>query len=1621
MASMIEERLNECRQSYKLNVGYAGMQQLPQGFVELVRKSNPHITELELSSNNLTDLPDDISQLQQIRVLRLKYNQFKRVPSTITRLPQLMVLELSGNQVIRLDSNIAKLTSLKELDLSGNLLVELPNALATLPKLEVLRLENNRLESLPDTIGELPSLTKLDVSTNCLRQLPASMGRLKRIQRIDAANNMLVRVPPAMGHLKTIKELNLRYNNLDDKYKAKAEEGLSRLLAFLREEEERERLEEVERLRPIGTAVGPYMEYRCKAEPSQLLKTEFGDFTVDNRCWARTGFSLTQARSGVKEARCRQRNHRVQVNNMVYVFGGQLVKDGSVSNELFWMTSERMEWHAQPTRGDRPAGRHGHVAVYDPDHHQLVVFGGRGTDKKRLGDVAVLDLDSFTWRRPAISGTAPSPRELVSAVYHAGHMLVFAGHATGGRTNDLLMLELSAWSWSQPSTSGTAPSPRSGAALALGNGHYLVIHGGRNNFVLDDMHVLDLLTRTWIEVLPSGVLPPPRHGHNLHVHNEVLYLFGGCNELGAATVTLFKALLPRQALDKANAQHAAATVAPSGSTDGIGPTAAAPGADGALHIEWLELDAELPYNKNRAGIMHQGQLRCYQLGSATLGRSINDNDAEKGMVYWDVFKAAKLDAFKLKPVAASAEGEAAGATSLRAVGGSTKSSRVQHTTHSAGKLPPTFTSNNLKEQKMLAYIADFQRIFQELYPYRRPMPLTPLNECGVPKFICTTLRPSLPPFPQLYTLDGCAKFVSEFLTYEPLEDPLHPPSHLPSPMSVLQWQAGDAFDAAVVLSSLLLGAGFNAFVVMGYAELAATLNDQSRTECPYLNSSNSSCCGSAGQAGKQQQFTGNGTITALIAVRETPEPGSEASRLVDEAAGTELASLADSKQGARKPANNRVHAWVLVLPGRRDVTEAVFVEPATGQQIRPSSPCCPYTGVELVWNSSNAWICMQAPQPHSDARAVPGSISWDLFNTCLWEAVLEERQTRPQRAEPPPDMSRLNAAAGPAAMMASRPGLGSTMNASMMMTSMLGGRPRTPSTINMPRTPMVTSGASTLGNGAPGTPGAGSAGGIAASISRGSARVPLLGTAAAGASGFSTTGAVPQTPAGPERGTTAGAADSSVSATGLPGGPPGTPSRQGPPSEYARSECARSEVNEGSSVVMGEDPAGPEHDLLPDLPPSWVPKLSIPADMLDMRCPRGCRTTVYSRCTHEIFAGYGECARWDGLVERLTRYVDDARHVVLEVRETFARRKDKLRERRSYPQQDAVQEFFAPGSLFAVKDLHVVRGERRTINFYSVARLDGLVRREEVLGVKLTESFEGRDDRLQCRSATFSSAGAGALAAAVSERFGRNAEKPADQDIAKRVFYFSEGKTALNYHHGEGRLSCGCLVFHKDGQAQAVQVDPLAPKPLVRELLETYRSLQLAEKEVLQAVRDSEWEGREICRTRSNQEQTIVLEAPYHDICRIQADDSDEEPADSESVAYDYLLPFLPPGTTSTNNPQGSSDIGKMTREQALATRERCLRALKDRLIERANIIQARLDEEQSALSRRQASYARDRDALTPAEEEEYEHAVDDASFKISILQRRLARHEESALQKYYELDKKLRTDPRLLMLLVPV
>ena len=107
-----------------------------------------------------------------------------------------------------------------------------------------------------------------------------------------------------------------------------------------------------------------------------------------------------------------------------------------------------------------------------------------------------------------------------------------------------------------------------------------------------------------------------------------------------------------------------------------------------------------------------------------------------------------------------------------------------------------------------------------------------------------------------------------------------------------------------------------------------------------------------------------------------------------------------------------------------------------------------------------------------------------------------------------------------------------------------------------------------------------------------------------------------------------------------------------------------------------------------------------------------------------------------------------------------------------------------------------------------------------------------------------------------------------------------------------------------------------------------------------------------------------------------------------------------------------------MTVSEAAEAKDGCLNALKERLIDRANIIKGRLDREDAALVKRRNAFERDRDVMTPAEEEEFNHACEESTFKINILNQRLERHEEISKRRFLELDAKLRADPRLAALL---
>eukprot|EP01137_Pigoraptor_chileana_P033672 Opistho-2@24921 len=780
-------------------------------------------------------------------------------------------------------------------------------------------------------------------------------------------------------------------------------------------------------------------------------------------------------------------------------------------------------------------------------------------------------------------------------------------------------------------------------------------------------------------------------------------------------------------------------------------------------------------------------------------------------------------------------------------------------------IPESYKSNSYKEELALAFVENFRRQFVQLYPDRKPLLLCPPNENGIEKFVCTTLRPTLLPYKELYDYDGCASFVADYLVYEPLANPTELPDKIVSPTSTLERHVGNCFDFSLVLCSLLLGAGYDAYCVCGYAAREITLMDQSRVICPLLVTSAPPPVEHVKEADcsyqvKPPRELKSRFIQKYDAKQKLLAEAAEKKRKEDE----EAAKAERNKPKADVLHGLRVHSWVLVLAGKREVPEAFFIEPSTGK-IYPTNHN-QYLGIECVWTSSNYWVNMQ------DCSEGVGNMAYELGDTSRWEYIFPEN-TKPLT--------------------------------------------------NVPK--------------------------------------------------------------------------------------------------------ATEDDDAPTSPPLSPEPEDDENDAILDLPPSWVSRILVNANEYQSRCPGGKKTLLYKGAKLEKFAEY---VREDGLVARLTIYKEDSNNEVGEIRETYANRKDRLIERSRIVPKGLITETFAPGRVHCLRQhIYYEHGKgdgSMTMHFYSNARLDGLVTRHDT-GRKLTETFVNTDDNLTYRSATFdlptliSGAGPAKHRAGpanpvnedrpvrkMTEKFALRSEAPAGDQVHKRTFFVGEDNIRLTFHLEADRIIASTRDYVKPqgekatGLEDITQFHALKPsKPPKRiQLWEELQDLLHAETACMSLIRESEKQVRDILALRKKEEASVQLTVSFYDTARnksirshraeIETKKTEE---DSTAADLDYLAPFL----ARLDRPN------KLTTEDAQRVREECLKDLKQRLIDKANLIQSRFEEETAELQRRQAWYAQNQNTIDKDEEEEYVAFCNDAMFRVHILEQRLATHKESAPQKIHQ------------------
>ncbi|XP_055529114.1 coiled-coil domain-containing protein lobo [Wyeomyia smithii] len=228
------------------------------------------------------------------------------------------------------------------------------------------------------------------------------------------------------------------------------------------------------------------------------------------------------------------------------------------------------------------------------------------------------------------------------------------------------------------------------------------------------------------------------------------------------------------------------------------------------------------------------------------------------------------------------------------------------------------------------------------------------------------------------------------------------PTRLLSPDTVLKRRKANSFELATLLCSYLIGNGFAACVVSGYATREIVNNDQRRVSCPYVP------CPAQDSVEKEV------TEPSKYHLRDPPDLRSrylldleqeklnkieEEQRKLDEARQKAIEELERPAEDVK--AGHRVHAWVVVIlnapwcykPGYREMIvdpvsgervlrppSAFFIEPASGFRYEVDAPC--YLGVESVWNQHNYYVNKQ--QPITDIK----NMRWDFKNTSDWEHFL---------------------------------------------------------------------------------------------------------------------------------------------------------------------------------------------------------------------------------------------------------------------------------------------------------------------------------------------------------------------------------------------------------------------------------------------------------------------------------------------------------------------------------------------------------------------------------------------------------------------------------------------------------
>ncbi|XP_049877850.1 dynein regulatory complex subunit 7 [Pectinophora gossypiella] len=456
-----------------------------------------------------------------------------------------------------------------------------------------------------------------------------------------------------------------------------------------------------------------------------------------------------------------------------------------------------------------------------------------------------------------------------------------------------------------------------------------------------------------------------------------------------------------------------------------------------------------------------------------------------------------------------------------------------------------------------------------------------------------------------------------------------------------------------------------------------------------------------------------------------------------------------------------------------------------------------------------------------------------------------------------------------------------------------------------------------------------------------------------------------------------------------------------------------------------------------DMPESWVEKLDISAADYMQRYP-GCHKVIhYKKVLLEKFSRYSQAS---GIVKRIKIFQDYALTIPLITYEYFKNREDKMHIVKIDHTTNEVEELFETGRpenlikhTYSI-DAPVTSVEgNRSLEFKWFSRIDHL-QKIDCTPLSFDEYYVDREDLLISRHIKYVEGNKlepKRRLHTVTEVYQRNYDVPAKEDVWQRIFHIHNNTIQLLYHYEYNFVTNDTRSFVKPNLAETggkvlFYADKTSgyiadPCGYPTRPLDIYFSLCNNidwEYRTTKHIRDRETDvnGYLMQRHKEITEPTLYVslfnterneeaQKAYAEMEKQKAEIAERE----READIDPLQPYL---ARMFGTPRGITQ--PLTVKEATIIREQCINDFRTKQLARQIIVQERFDKMNAEYKAKRLWYLANQFILTPEKEAAYFAMSAELSFQVHSLEVRLTRHQDLSAPRFRALEVYLNKHPLL-------